>query len=192
MSASTASIARHNPSAASLSIRDREWIGYHGPMRAHLLLLSCVLLAACGSASPPPIEITVSPSALAAAQAFAAQVPWTPIKVAGSEDPAGALHGGDGLRVAAIVDLTNCVECFRVESVAGGFAIHADGVLGIQYGLATLLESAGFRFHQPLRPAAPKTLAQPPSDSPGFGVVHAAEKKLRGIHLHTPLTLEIP
>src|SRR5207237_2959536 len=50
--------------------------------------------------------------------------------------------------------------------------------------LATLLEAAGFRFHSPLRPAAPSMLATPPAGA-WLGTRHAAEKKVRGLHLHT-------
>jgi hypothetical protein len=143
-----------------------------------------MVLGSCSGESS--IAIVTTQALLPAMQAYAAALPSKRVTVTASDDPMSALHGGATLEVAVLDDLAGCTECFRVDKAAGGrrgFVVHGDGVLGAEYGLSDLLEAAGFRFHRPLHPAAPGSLSAP---APGrIGAQHAAEKKLRGLHLHT-------
>lgn len=151
------------------------------------LLCLSLLIGACGSGGHPAIELATTDALKPAIDGFAAELPWTPVRVSASADPIAALSAsGDGLQVAIIADLTTCTECFRIDPQGTGrYVIHADGVLGAQYGLAELLEATGFRFHHPLAPRAPAKLAPPPASSPVLGVLHQPETALRGLHLHT-------
>lgn len=145
-----------------------------------LLLLALLFAAACGTSSRPPIEIRVPAELRQPIEEFAALLPWEPVRVVETE-----LAKGDGLRVEIVRDLT-CRECYRLERVGETFVVHAAAgdVLGAQYGLAALLEAAGFRFFHPFRSRAPERLAIP-ADAPGFGVELAPEVARRGLHLHT-------
>ena len=64
------------------------------------------------------------------------------------------------------------------------YQVHGGGILGIQYGLAELLEAIGFRFFHPWATKAPSTFALP-DKSGAFGHVFTPEMSRRGLHLHT-------
>jgi hypothetical protein len=147
--------------------------------------LPLLLVAGCHSTQSPTIEIHTTPDLSAVVTSFAEQVPWNPpVKVVVQDDLAAIVASPDAqLVLTAHADLTGCTECFRASNDNGSYGVHGDGPLGVQYGLATLLEAAGFKFHSPLHPQAPATIGTIPDSI--LGAVHAPEKKLRGVHLHT-------
>jgi len=119
-----------------------------------------------------------------AATSFAALVPNGLVHVTASADPAGALAQTSGPRAALVVDL-DCGDCYTIApSGPNAFVVHGGSLLGAQYGLAQLLEVAGFRFYHPRQSLVPDHVALPAS-SPEYGVTVTAAKKLRGLHLHT-------
>lgn len=61
--------------------------------------------------------------------------------------------------------------------------MHGDAPLGVQYGVAALLEARGWRFFHPFRSHLPDRLVAP--DPAIFGSTHAPEQSVRGLHLHT-------
>src|SRR5205823_1698469 len=88
--------------------------------------------------------------------------------------------GSDG--VVVTIDL-DCGDCYQVEVLDSRRArVHGGRLLGVQYGLAQLLEDAGFRFLHPRRTHQPAELKLP---APRSGNILVPEKTLRGLHLHT-------
>jgi hypothetical protein len=149
-------------------------------------MLLVASLAGCSSASDQPaIEIHVQADTLSVIQSFASWVPYAELSVVEAADPVAAAGGGaeSGLNVAIVADLS-CGECYRLERNGGGFVVHGGAPLGVQYGLAHLLELAGFRFFHPWYTEVPD---QPQIGAAvvGFGIDMAPEKSRRGLHLHT-------
>lgn len=160
-------------------------------------LFATATTASCGDEAPagpaPALRLWVTPAAAAPIRAFAALLPTSPVEVIEASDPVAAAAAlpapapdvPDAPRIA-LVDDRSCRECFQLEH-RGSFAIvHGDAPLGVQYGLAELLEAMGARFHHPERTHAPSTLALPGATSPVFaGATREPEQSLRGIQLHT-------
>jgi len=96
-------------------------------------------------------------------------------------------HPDHGLRrrseaVGLLLDL-DCVGCYRVERVGDGLLVHAGDVLGAQYGVASVLEQAGWRFYHPfetLRPAS-VDLSAVAEDADTV----RPEQSIRGLQPHT-------
>jgi len=94
----------------------------------------------------------------------------------------GALAAGEGVHAAVVADAA-CNECSQIDDGPTGYIVHGGGVLGVQYGVAALLEELGFRFFHPARTFVPGKVTRVPS--PAFGVLHTPEQQRRGLHLHT-------
>ncbi len=62
--------------------------------------------------------------------------------------------------------------------------VHANDILGAQYGVAHALENLGFRFRHPTDTFVPWAPSLRVADA-SFGVVHRPEVRVRGLHLHT-------
>jgi hypothetical protein len=139
-------------------------------------------LSACHSASP--LTVFAGPDSVGAAHAFADAVPNSLVSVQAAADPAGALPQHKGPRAALVSDL-GCGDCFSIEPRGDdAFVVHGGSLLGVQYGLAQLLEEAGFRFYHPRQSLVPSTVKLP-ATSPRYGVTITPRMKLRGLHLHT-------
>ena len=139
-------------------------------------------LAACHSATP--LTVFAGPDHVDAARAFAEDVPNSLVVVQAAADPAAALALKKGPRAALVADL-DCGDCFSLEPRGGdAFVVHGGSLLGVQYGLAQLLEEAGFRFYHPRQSLVPATVKLP-ATSPRYGVTVTPRMKLRGLHLHT-------
>lgn len=146
-----------------------------------LLPPAALLMAAC---SPVRLTVFAGADSAEAATSFGALVPSGLVVVKPSGDPAGDVARGSGPRAALVVDLA-CGDCFTLEPRApNGFVVHGGSLLGVQYGLAQLLEVGGFRFYHPYQSLAPANVALPAS-SPAYGVQHTPAKQVRGLHLHT-------
>ncbi|MHB8872310.1 MAG: hypothetical protein ACYC8T_01360 [Myxococcaceae bacterium] len=140
----------------------------------------------CGCASEDPGALTVffGPDTGQAVKAFFEPIPYEKLRLVESADPAAALASGrGGVRIAALADL-DCGECYRIEADGARYRVRGGSALGVQYGLAHLLEELGFRFFHPSATHVPQTLAVVPS-SPAFDRLHTPEQRLRGLHLHT-------
>jgi hypothetical protein len=87
------------------------------------------------------------------------------------------------VRVALVTD-QSCGECYELKGSQWSFEVHAGGLLGIQYGLAELLEAMGFRFFHPWESKAPGVF-QLPDKSGAFGHLFTPQMTRRGLHLHT-------
>jgi hypothetical protein len=108
----------------------------------------------------------------------------TAVESATPRDDVSAAHG-DGIRIAALADLTTCHECYRLERITGGYAVHGDDALGLQYGLTHLLEAHGYRFFHPYRGHAPADPATATVDATVFDHDYIPEQRRRGVQLHT-------
>lgn len=102
------------------------------------------------------------------------------VEVAG--DPVTAAEAaGDGA-VAVVADL-RVSEAFHVDRAGRALVVHGDTPLGVQYGLAQTLEWMGFRFFHPHRSFVPPRRQIVPDSE--LGILHAPERRQRGLHLHT-------
>lgn len=97
------------------------------------------------------------------------------------DDVATARAGRDAVHVFLVDDPTACAECFSVEADRG-WTVRGGGVLGLQYGLAEVLERQGYRFLHPFRTHLPEVLLAP---EPVAREDFAPEQARRGLHLHT-------
>lgn len=143
-----------------------------------LLALS---FAACSS---PSLTVLAGDDSAAVATAFAAYVPNGLVHERTSADPVAALASTSGPRAALVVDLA-CGDCYEIAPSGGGaFVVHGGSLLGVQYGLAQLLEVGGVRFYHPRASRVPASLSLPAA-APEYGVTVTPQKSLRGLHLHT-------
>jgi hypothetical protein len=102
-----------------------------------------------------------------------------------SSDPAAdvARIGRRDLAIGVVADL-DCGECFRVDQVEdGAFVVHGGGPLGVQIGLADVLERHGWRFFHPWQSVRPTVISL--IDAEGLGVTEEPEQSLRGLDPHT-------
>jgi hypothetical protein len=162
--------------------------------------VACAAPATAGcdddAARPPPLEVVTTAALEPRLHDFVALLPYPDAILRVADDPvadvaaAAAAAGPEDhrMRVAVVEGEDGCKECFRLErgSGAGGadFIVRGDAPLGVQYGLAQLLEHAGVRFYHPYATHAPATLAVPAGE-PGFGTLVTPALALRGLHLHT-------
>src|SRR5690606_27162172 len=113
-------------------------------------------------------------------------IPYPGLTIAADPDPEGAARPGAGLRVAVLEEELDCEECYRIDRLGEEeFAVRGGGTLGVQYGLAHMLELLGFRFYHPWHTFTPRAPGLMPGAAGDLGVVHRPEMSLRGIHLHT-------
>jgi hypothetical protein len=141
-------------------------------------------------AGPVPLEVLTTAALAPALADFVALLPYPDAVLKTVDDPVAALaapaHDASTLRVALVAQgELDCSECYRLRRATptdNAFVVDGDGALGVQYGLAALLEQAGVRFYHPFHTLAPATLTVPgtPDNLP---VVPALA--LRGLHLHT-------
>ncbi len=155
------------------------------------LLTLVAALAACSDDPAParaPLEILVQPELRGFVDDFVEFLPYPNIVVREAADPLAELTAtpaaAGALRIAVLDDRPCGGECFVLERASGGFVVHGAKPLGLQYGLAHLLELAGVRFYHPWRTHLPDALAIA-DDAPDFGVAFEPELALRGLHLHT-------
>lgn len=86
--------------------------------------------------------------------------------------------------VVAVVERSDCTECYRIDREGRRFIISGGRPLGLQYGIAHLLELHGYRFHHPWRTWIPPVYL--PIDEGDLGKDIAPEvDERRGLHLHT-------
>lgn len=84
----------------------------------------------------------------------------------------------------AVVERSDCTDCYRIDKDGSRFVISGGVPLGVQYGVAHLLELHGYRFHHPWKTSVPPTFLD--VDATALGTEHAPEvDKRRGLHLHT-------
>lgn len=95
-------------------------------------------------------------------------------------DHMGPVQNAQGMSIAVLED-PSCTECFRVVRQGEDYTVYGGMPLGVQYGLASLLEDLGYRFWHPNATYLPATLAPVEVDS----TPQAPKMKRRGIHLHT-------
>lgn len=116
-------------------------------------------------------------------EGFLAPLAVRGLRVVEAADPAAALAaGGAGVQAAVVADAP-CDECYQIDDGATGYVVHGGGVLGVQYGVAALLEEVGFRFYHPVRTLVPDRIEA--AHGPHLGQLHQPEQQRRGLHLHT-------
>ncbi|MCB9779353.1 MAG: hypothetical protein H6742_12370 [Alphaproteobacteria bacterium] len=142
-------------------------------------MFSLLLLLSCkpeGLVSAQGIALTVPTEADTVVASFLAPIDDERLFV-------GAAAEGD-TAVSLALGLDGCTECYTISGEQGLWTVQASDVLGLQYGLADMLERHGYRFPHPFHTVIPETLPlEIPTDR--VGEVIAPEKALRGLHLHT-------
>ncbi|MBL8918306.1 MAG: hypothetical protein JNJ54_05560 [Myxococcaceae bacterium] len=91
-----------------------------------------------------------------------------------------------GLRqfVVAVVERADCTECYRIDREGHRFTISGGSPLGLQYGIAHLLELHGYRFHHPWRAWIPEVYLPIGEADLGKDLAPEVDER-RGLHLHT-------
>lgn len=89
---------------------------------------------------------------------------------------------GPGTHVTFAIDL-DAAGAYRIDADGSTLTVHGGDVLGLQYGLADVLEAKGFRFFHPHRIHTPSTLDAPVDAR--VGIDHAPDMARRGLHMHT-------
>jgi len=148
-------------------------------------LLPLLLLCSCSPTTDRSrLAVFVQDEDVAAVAPFLRYLPFQQ-SLEPSRDPrADALAGhGAGLNVGLVRD-QSCAGCYRLEERDGRFAVHGGDVLGLQYGLAALLELHGFGFFHPWQTRAPGSLQLLPGAKVETETV-SPDLAFRGLDLHT-------
>ncbi len=145
--------------------------------RQSLGALGALLLSGCGG-PPAAVVLDVADEHVALFEAFLAPIGSDLVRL---DDP-----GGRTATVRVVADL-ECEECFSIEADGDGWLVRGDAPLGVQYGVAELLERAGFGFFHPFRTRIPPDLGDLDSLSGAadLGVVRTPLVPRRGLHAHT-------
>ena len=149
------------------------------------VLLAAVLLAACDHEPTPAIVVYVTDSHAEQTRAFVEPFDEALIGVRVVSDPVSALGTHLDAQEVALVTDHAVVDGYSLERHSDGVIVHGHAPLGVDYGLAHLLEASGFRFFHPERMHIPETVTWPAASDPVYGVAHEPEMSLRAIHLHT-------
>ena len=153
-----------------------------------MLLLLASLVVGCSESSPDlaaaGITIHVDSGTAGLVSEFVEPVPFD-IEVVEEADAAAAASAADDgrMHVALLPDL-DCEECYRIDGDQRVYEVHGDLPLGVQYGLAHLLELWGFRFLHPFETVVPTGL-QPLDERADLGETFEPQMARRGLHLHT-------
>jgi hypothetical protein len=145
------------------------------------VLVTIVLLAACGDDVRGNISVSVPDAWKPAVSELVALTPYSGISI-----------GDDGdFRIEVVDDSAIPAEGYLIDPpsapVSGSTApltwrVHAHDVLGAQYGVTVALENMGFLFRHPFDPLVPKT---PRAGTTLDNDVHQPEIAVRALHLHT-------
>ena len=146
--------------------------------------MTLLLLLACAPKDPTLAVYAEAADAAVLADAITfLDDPRVSLEEAG--DPAAAMKRARPRDVAVRVarDLS-CGECFRVDQEEEGrFVVHGGGALGVQYGVADVLERHGWRFFHPWQTVRPEAIEL--LDAEGLGVTEEPEQAIRGLDPHT-------
>ncbi len=146
-------------------------------------MLTTLLLAACTPKEPTFAVYAESVDAAVLADAVAF-LDDARVSLVAADDPIAAMRRARPRDVAVRVarDLS-CGECFRVDQEAEGrFVVHGGGALGVQYGVADVLERHGWRFFHPWQTVRPQAMAL--IDAEGLGVTEEPDQAVRGLDPH--------
>ncbi|MGA9524773.1 MAG: hypothetical protein WBV82_25165 [Myxococcaceae bacterium] len=154
---------------------------------SRLLVATAALLALSCSSPPAPITVLVSEPDRALVEDFLEFVPFEGIVIQQSDDPEAAVDDADGVRIA-IASRLECAGCdegtFQIDGGDRRYVVRGAGALGLQYGLAEVLEAFHFRFFHPRRTHVPEALPAPLTLA-GIGEPQSPEIAVRGLHMHT-------
>lgn len=139
-------------------------------------------LLACGRG---PSLTVYAPDEASAEIARGVVSPLGDAEVIVSTSPEDDARRGRGQGLALLGDL-DCVECYSLSQSGAGEPVLAryDGVLGMQYALADVLERGGLRFFHPDATYTPEEWTLP-EDAAFSGEEVSPEITRRGLHLHT-------
>ena len=144
-------------------------------------LLTPSLFLACSPKGPEAptvdVELVVSSDLKSVISSFVAHTPGRFEVVEEPTDSATVtVHLNESL---------TCSECYEIEGSDNEFEILAGDALGIQYGLAALLEAWGYRFHHPFDTVVPSEIPNLAADHPVLNERMEPQMALRSLHLHT-------
>jgi hypothetical protein len=128
-----------------------------------------VTLLACA----PPDSLVILPDATSA--------PLLGDFVAFLDDPRVSVGEGKGVEVEIHADL-DCTECYEISAEGRAWVVHGGAPLGVQYGLADVLEREGYGFFHPYETRRPDHFTRPDAMDPER---HDPVVARRGVHLHT-------
>lgn len=141
-----------------------------------LPLAALLLLAGC--AQPDTLTVQATADAAASLGGF---VPLLDDERVTLEVVPAPDTAGPGVRVSLELDGSLGAECFAVEGEGRRLLVRGDA-LGLQYGLAAVLEAAGYRFFHPWQTLRPETIA---IDVDALERSSCPEMSVRGLQMHT-------
>jgi hypothetical protein len=155
--------------------------------RRHLILAT-LALAACNTTDPGLTFYTTADTDPLVASSLEFVPPAQPLNHKVVSKPADEIKSHGGF-VIAVVTRTDCTDCYRLDGDGERFTVTGGMPLGVQYGVAHVMELLGYRFLHPWKTLAPATLAK--TDTSALGKEYAPEiTGKRGLHLHTLHTIE--
>ena len=150
-----------------------------------IVVVSWFGATSCGDNVPGHITVLVPAPWLATVADMIRLTPYNGFTVAVG-DETSAPSSGVTIVVTADPAITSAesYQLLAAPNNAQAQRVHANDLLGAQYGVAHALENLGFRFRHPTDTFVPWA---PSLDVAGasFGVVHRPEVRVRGLHLHT-------
>ncbi|MER2560199.1 MAG: hypothetical protein ABTQ32_05760 [Myxococcaceae bacterium] len=145
------------------------------------LALVLTLLTSCAPA-PTGIDFVTTDVTAPLVQASLEFVPDPRVTTQRSSAPRTA--AGRASVTVAVVERSDCTDCYRIDRDGSRLVISGGLPLGVQYGVAHVLELHGYRFHHPWKTYVPPDFL--PIDPAAYGQEHAPEVDVRrGLHLHT-------
>ncbi len=114
---------------------------------------------------------------------FVRFTPYDGLQLTVTDEPVLAARSFAGLGVALIAD-AGCAECYTLTSDGRAIVVRGGAPLGLQYGLAALLEAWGLRFFHPFATHVPERL-RAGAEVALLGARAEPETARRGLHLHT-------
>lgn len=156
-------------------------------MHRYIPLLTLALLG-CNSTDPGLTFYTTSDTDPLVAQSLEFVPDTQPLNHKIVSKPADEIKGHGGY-VIAVVPRTDCTDCYRLDGDGQRFTVTGGMPLGVQYGVAHVMEILGYRFLHPWKTIVPATLTK--GSTADLGKEYAPEiKGKRGLHLHTLHTIE--
>ena len=139
------------------------------------------LLLAC---QPEGVRIYIEPEHEDTIDFFVEAIGDTRLSVVVSDNPERSLKRYRGLGIALSESTEGNTDAYRILEVDNDEWLVEGDQLGIQYGLAELLERMNYRFYHPYRTFVPDEVKVPEMNDI-HDVWQIPEMTRRGIHLHT-------
>lgn len=143
--------------------------------------------AAMDAGEPAAVSIVAAPAQEPAFRAFVAPLASLGVTLGIAQDPlTTAAASVARQRIAVVADADQCAECYALDRDGAVVIVRGGAPLGVQYGVADVLERMGLGFFSPYETHAATDFPRPLADGdPDFGPTIAPDVAIRGLQLHT-------